>query len=179
MVGKINLWAQGIVIAVIIGTVLQMIIPENKNKKYIKIVIGIYILFCIINPVVGNSLNLNEYSLEQYMTINQTNRDATVAYDSNVRNAFIQKVRETIKKQLNLKGYDSNNITIETDDNYNVKSIHILNIEEYNNNSQIVNKIEVTIKDKPAKGMPMSEKQEMKQFIKGLFDIEENNIIIE
>lgn len=35
MIGKINLWAQGIIIATIIGTVLQMVLPDNKNKKNI------------------------------------------------------------------------------------------------------------------------------------------------
>ena len=32
-------WAGGIIIAVIIGTVIEMILPEGNSKKYIKMVI--------------------------------------------------------------------------------------------------------------------------------------------
>ena len=39
MISWFNSWAQGIILAVIIVTILEMIVPEGKNKKYIKIVI--------------------------------------------------------------------------------------------------------------------------------------------
>ena len=36
MISWFNSWAQGIILAVIIVTILEMIVPEGKNKKYIK-----------------------------------------------------------------------------------------------------------------------------------------------
>lgn len=62
MIGKINLWAQGIIIATIIGTVLQMVLPDNKNKKYIKVVIGIYVLLCIIQPLITQKINFEDFN---------------------------------------------------------------------------------------------------------------------
>ena len=39
-------WAQGIVVAVIIGTIIEMILPEGNCKKYIKVVVrSIYSFF--------------------------------------------------------------------------------------------------------------------------------------
>ena len=35
MISWFNSWAQGIILAVIIVTILEMIVPEGKNKKYI------------------------------------------------------------------------------------------------------------------------------------------------
>lgn len=36
-----------------IATILEMILPEGKNKKYIKTVIGIYILFAVLSPIIS------------------------------------------------------------------------------------------------------------------------------
>ena len=36
MISWFNGWAKGIVLAVVIVTILEMILPDTKNKKYIK-----------------------------------------------------------------------------------------------------------------------------------------------
>ena len=36
MVKFINSWAQGIILAVIIATIIEIILPEGNNKKYVK-----------------------------------------------------------------------------------------------------------------------------------------------
>ena len=48
LINWITNWAEGIIVAVIIGTIIEMILPNGKSKKYIKVVIGIYILNMII-----------------------------------------------------------------------------------------------------------------------------------
>ena len=52
MIDFISGWAQGLVVAVIIATIIEMILPEGNSKKFIKIVIGVFVLFQIISPVV-------------------------------------------------------------------------------------------------------------------------------
>ena len=52
MISNISKWAGSIVIAVIIVTILEMLLPDGKNKKYIKTVMGVYILFTVISPIV-------------------------------------------------------------------------------------------------------------------------------
>lgn len=64
-------WAKSIILAVIVSTIIQMILPEGNNKKYIKTVIGLYILFTIISPIIskisgGNStIDVSKY--ENYL----------------------------------------------------------------------------------------------------------------
>lgn len=63
----ISNWIQGIIIAVIIGTIIEMLLPEGNCKKYVKVVIGVYILFSIVSPVITKVLEVNlEY--QTYMT---------------------------------------------------------------------------------------------------------------
>lgn len=53
MINSISSWAEQIVIAVIIVVIIEMILPKGNSKKYIKTVIGIYILYTIISPVIS------------------------------------------------------------------------------------------------------------------------------
>ena len=53
MVEWISNWAESIIVAVIIATIIEMILPEGNSKKYIKVVIGVYVLFTIIIPVIN------------------------------------------------------------------------------------------------------------------------------
>ena len=71
MVNFFSSWGQGIIVAVIIGTIIEMILPEGSSKKYIKVVIGIYILFTIISPFIqkfsGSKLSAeNIFNTEKY-----------------------------------------------------------------------------------------------------------------
>ena len=63
-------WATGIVIAVIIATIIEMILPNSTSKKYIKIIIGIFIVYTVISPVIGSfkGEDLNNYiKVENYI----------------------------------------------------------------------------------------------------------------
>ena len=49
MINWIGSWVQGIVIAVVISTIIEMILPDGNIKKYVRTVIGVYIVFVIIS----------------------------------------------------------------------------------------------------------------------------------
>ena len=36
-------WAQGVIVAVIIATIIEMLLPSNGNGKYVKVVVGVFI----------------------------------------------------------------------------------------------------------------------------------------
>ena len=72
MVSWLSNWAEAIIIAVIIATIIEMILPEGSSKKYIKVVIGVYILFTIVSPVItqftGKSLAVSDFlDLDSYI----------------------------------------------------------------------------------------------------------------
>ena len=73
MVNWLNTWAQRIIIVVIICTIIEMILPEGKNKKYIKIVMGIYVVFTIISPIIAKINNKEKIDLEKYLDVNVSN----------------------------------------------------------------------------------------------------------
>ncbi len=125
MLGFINSWAQGIILAVIIATIIEIILPEGNNKKYVKTIIGIYIMFVMVHPLISKVLNKN-VNIESIIE-NTTNKMSKLESDSNIAietNAYIeetykQKLEEDIRNKSSEKGYSVNflNLTVETEDN--------------------------------------------------------------
>ncbi|MBR3134473.1 MAG: stage III sporulation protein AF [Clostridia bacterium] len=175
---KISMWAQEIITAVLIGSIIQMIIPENKNKKYIKVVVGIYILFCIIKPVAGESIDLEKYDFSKYINISDSNDKDISEYNSNVERAFNERIITSIKNQLNNIGYDSEDINIITDEKFNITYIKINNVKEYKENIGNINRVEINIKDKPARGMPNSDKERIIEFVRDEYNVDSEHVEI-
>ncbi len=145
IVKQINSWAQGIVIAVVIGAIIELIIPNGKNKKYIKTVIGIYIIFVIMYPIInkltGKSLNLNNLILKT----ETTNTIYNLNMNEYINNNYKETIKQEIEIYLNSKGYKLNSINIEIEDNQEYGKINqiILNIKE--ENKTLVNEINTVV----------------------------------
>ena len=56
MIEFLSNWIQGIAIAVIIASIFEMLLPNGNIKKYVKVILGIYIVFCIIAPFTNNKV---------------------------------------------------------------------------------------------------------------------------
>lgn len=131
----INTWAQGIIIAVIIATIIEMLLPNSSSSKYIKVVIGIFILFTIISPIINkfsnNSIS-DEIDFDSYV---QTSTNETVVTsmninnDESIRKMYEENLKIDIKTKITQKGY----------------SVGDINLEILNDNTYTLNKIEIKI----------------------------------
>ena len=128
MVSFISSWAQQIIFAVIIGTILQMLLPEGKNKKYIKIVIGVYVLFAVISPVIGKNidLNLDEFNL----SANSAESSLDETSQDQINNLYTTNLKQDIILKLKNKGYGCENVDLKTNENYEVLEISVTGIYE-------------------------------------------------
>ena len=124
MVKFINSWAQGIVLAVIIATIIEIILPEGNNKKYVKTIIGIYILFSIVYPLLtkisNKSINIDSIiaSANEEISKYETNTNINLETDSYIENTYKARIENDIKDRFLEKGYEVNllNVFIETQD---------------------------------------------------------------
>lgn len=66
MIDFLSTWAEKIALSVIVISILEMLIPNNKMKKYIRVVMGIFILFNIISPLIEEKdlINMNNLDLD-------------------------------------------------------------------------------------------------------------------
>lgn len=148
MIDWVSNWANAIIVAVIIGTIIEMILPEGNSKKYIKVVIGIYVLFTIVSPVitrfmgtdieVSDTLDLDKYVDEVKETSKMQN---TIQHnnENNIMDIYLEGIQNDIKEKIESKGYRTSNVKVEiaNDESYNILSIDI-----------DVNKIDNTIQEK-------------------------------
>ncbi len=72
MIRFLSKWIEGIAIAVIITSIFEMILPNGNLKKYIKVVLGIYVIFSIIAPFV-DSKALYSIDIEKELNIQISN----------------------------------------------------------------------------------------------------------
>lgn len=116
MINFLSLWVKNLSLALIVVSILEMLLPNNKTKKYIKMVMGLYILFSIIAPFVNNSnvLNFNiedvysDYSKE----ISSTSATSTAgevnqaSMDDRLNKLYKEQLESDITQKVEEKGYD-------------------------------------------------------------------------
>ena len=129
-------WIQGIIIAVIISTIIEMILPEGTSKKYIKVVIGVYILFSMVSPVItkitGNNFKVSEmFELDQYIEKSKDNKnmqnEITNKNQNQIKEIYLTSIKNDIKEKIENKGYFVNNVAVEIENNeqYTLNKINL------------------------------------------------------
>ena len=200
MIKFINSWAQGIILAVIIATIIEIIIPEGNNKKYVKTVIGLYILFTIIYPLItkisNNKLNFDSIIAKTSKEVSMYDSKVANSIETNtyIENTYKNNLKEKIKGAIEEKGYTilDFNLYIETqnEEAYGQINSIVLKLQKANkeqNTIKGVNKIEeinVNIKNnktenlKKEKELTDSEIKTIKEYFNNMYSIEEERIHI-
>lgn len=199
MVEWISGWTQGIIVAVIIATIIEMLLPEGSSKKYIKVVVGIYILFTIVSPVITKITN-KEFKLSDIIDLDEyieaassdnTYNELEKSNNENIKEVYIASLKSDIEGKIANKGYNADSIEVEVQDNdeYTINSITIsvskLDEKEENNNIEIVNEVEINVststeksKENEKEELSKKEKEELKEYLSSVYELPEDNIII-
>lgn len=132
----VSSWIQGIIIAVIISTIIEMILPEGTSKKYIKVVIGVYILFTIVSPVISKITSQNFrvsdiFDIDEYIEASSNSstlqNQLSEQNESQIREVYLSSIKNDIKEKIENKGYivNSLDVEIENDEQYTLKKISL------------------------------------------------------
>lgn len=112
MINFLSSWVKNLALALIIVSILEMILPNNKTKKYVKMVMGLYILFSIISPFIENSnkLNLNDldfsYYIEETQTTSGTSEEVDqTSMDNRLNEIYKEELQKDIIEKIEEKGY--------------------------------------------------------------------------
>lgn len=140
-------------------------------------------LFCIISPVIGKSVDLESYDIKKYLDMNMITKaeSADGSYDKNVQELFRNRITDDMTEKLKDKGYISDNVKIEIDKDCNITKVEIINISKIKDektDKTKIDKIEIgVIKDKDDE-VKKSEKEKLIDYINDNYGVEKKNIII-
>lgn len=135
-------------------TILQLIIPKNKSRKYIYSLIGIIMIITIISPVANLLKNENiEEGINQVLAnIDEFKLDESIsdesykeANDSTIKNQVILVMKEDIKSKLIERNVKVKDIQIYLENDYNIKKINV-EVENLNDNSVLFSDLNSVIK---------------------------------
>ena len=106
MIKFLSLWAKGLGVTIVIVSIFEMLLPNNKNKKYIRMVLGVYVMFNIISPFIKNKeiLNLKNFDLETYQYVETISVDQT-SMDKRIKKLYEEELKKDIIKKIEEKGY--------------------------------------------------------------------------
>lgn len=164
--------------------------------------IGIYILFTIISPIInklsGGNVNFNEIlnSSKYEEVFNKSDIKTAKTIESNnsrtVKDIYIQNLQNDIKIKVKQKGYNASNVYIKAkdDNNYTIEEIQ-LDIEQTksnnnDNNVTVVNNIQIEIDDlknnktseEKDNNITKQQKNELKKYLADTYNLNENTIFI-
>ena len=158
-----------------------MIVPEGKNKKYIKTVIGIYLLFVIIYPIItkvtGKSINFKNLDISKYSNSYQTSLD-TKKY---INDTYENNLKQEIKVYLENDRYTVKNISLKLSNDY--EEIYEINLEIEKQTNEVNNVKEVKIDTNTTKrnnndSLTYEEKEEIKENLSRKLNVDKSKIHI-
>lgn len=148
MIEFLSSWAKSLGLAIVIVSILEMLLPNNKNKKYIRMVMGIYIIFNIISPFIKNQdiFNIENIDIEKY-ALNETGETQLSKEEVNqtsmnerIKDLYIEELEKDITKKLEEQGYKVNSCKVkatisEEESKTEIKEIKI-NVEKSENTEE-------------------------------------------
>ncbi len=188
-------WIQGIIIAVIIGTIIEMLLPDGNCKKYVKVVIGVYILFSIVSPVItkvtGNEFRVSDiYDINTYIEVSAKSSQENIenSQPNQIKQVYITNLKNDMKQKIQEKGYSVKSLTLEisNDEQYTLKKIFAQvskRKNEENNEVKGVNEINITISNTTENieediSISTKEQNDLKAYLSGIYNLEKKNINI-
>ena len=158
MIEFFSSWAKGIGVTVVIISIIEMLLPNNNSKKYIRMVLGIYLIFNIVSPLIKNKdiLNVNNINLNETTISTSSEEVDQTSMNKRIKKLYEQELEKDITKKLKEKGYEVKlcSVTTQVSTNENEetkinkikvnvdKTIDTNKTEEKNTESKIVAEIQ-------------------------------------
>jgi len=161
MISGITSWILSIVGVVIIGVLVDIILPEGEMQKYIKAVFSVIVIVIMITPIL--QIDFNKIDFDKFL-FNETSIELNQNYINNYNDKYKENVEEILKNSLKSNGFSNVDVEIylnKSNTNFEINKV-VLNIKNLviNINSVHIDKY-----------------KEMKTIVVACLNIDENKVV--
>lgn len=171
MVNFLSSWMKNLALALIIVSILEMILPNNKTKKYVKMVMGLYILFSIIAPFIENSSKFNIDNLDVNSYIDGTKTTSSLSedvdqtsMDKRLNQIYKEELEKDIAQKVEEKGYTVESCMVDAHISKNDSSIEKITLKIGEKTNESENNKKNTVEDKIVKEVQKIQKVDISVF---------------
>ncbi|AJA47972.1 stage III sporulation protein AF [Clostridium pasteurianum DSM 525 = ATCC 6013] len=192
MIDWVRSWVMSICVAVIFITAVELIIPSNKFKGYVKFVMGLILIAVILNPIIkifNNKTDITTYIDKADQYVNSGSYESnTEKYKNQDKEETINAFKENLQKSCSkmLKDKFPNNdyevkADVKLDDATNQINIKGLSIGVKNEGVEKIENIEIDSKSVSAsqeKKVDPEVDKEIKDYLNNELKISKDSISI-
>lgn len=120
MIEFLSSWAKSLGVTIVIVSILEMLLPNNKTKKYIRMVLGMFVIFNIISPFITNKDKLNFNSIDignidTYETSSGVSSNVVnqASMDERIEDLYQEELQKDITKKVEEQGFEVSNCKVE------------------------------------------------------------------
>lgn len=124
MIEFMKIWCEEIIVSVIVTIIIEMFVPQGNIKKYVRVVVGIYIMFVILNPLVSN---LDKIKIESIMATNNYSNGIERSNIEELSNIYARAMENEIEEEFS---YISEVRIVLTDELEDIEKVEITLAEE-------------------------------------------------
>ena len=136
MIEVLSSWAKSLGLTIVVVSILEMLLPNNMTKKYIRMVMGVYVIFNIISPLIENKevFDVTSIDIENYTnTVSIATVDQT-SMNERIKDLYIEELEKDITKKVEEQGYKVSKCKVTA------------NISSDNEEESLITKIKLTVK---------------------------------
>ena len=167
MIDYFSEWAQNVTLAIVIVSLFEMLLPNNKTKKYIKVVMGLYILFNIISPFVKNDFSIQLENIVENSKSQTTSTEAVdqTSMDTRLKQICKEELEKDIKQKIEGPGYivESCKVDIKIEEKTDIEKITLKVKKENKTNEEKENNKEEQEKQNDIQQKLVKEVQKIKK----------------
>ena len=131
MINKLSDYVTTIIVLIIAVTFVELLLPDNKNKKYVMFACSLIIMLSVINPILG--IFNNEFDISSAMNqikdeMKEIEYNSATNYNlnNNIYLTYIENLKNNMQRRLEDIGYEVLETTIKIDEvTYEPKSIEM------------------------------------------------------
>ena len=161
--GLITGWILSIVGVVLIGVLVDLILPEGQMQKYIKAIFGVFIVFTLVTPLLN--LKISEIDFNKFI-YNENSIEVNQNYINNYNNEYKKYLENLVEDGLKYLGF--NNVLVEI---YNDLSKNEFTIKKVLLNAK---KLVININS-----VHIDKYKEMKKIVVSILNVKEDLIVID